>query len=145
MTTPKKRTHWIERTINAAAHTVTFDLMRQLPDEDKPTIEMTRVFDWTNVHADNVAYATGHGFAARLGDKSALPVTATMQERWDAIGAMAAHYESGVDSWNVKGTRKAADPEAMLRNWLESNPEKAAEIAAAAQARIAAKVANATG
>ena len=80
------------------------------------------VFDTTKAHANVVAHATMHGFEARIGDAAALSrkqkdgtvVTITEAMRRAEVEAMVAHYESGVDQWELRARREPAQNAAIL-------------------------------
>lgn len=141
----RKRTEWIDRDIDVETSTVTFTGMRQTATMDKPVVMWTEILTWTKCAPETCAYATGHGFAARLGDKTALPAGATMDERKAAIVEMRDYYETGATEWALRGTRAKADPTAMLAKLLANDPAKLAEIIAAAEALRDAALANREG
>ena len=79
------------------------------------------VFRMNRVHSSNVAYAALHGMKQRLVDNTAISktdangairsATEMARLREAALLEMIAHYESGIDRWNVRepgkgGTRK---------------------------------------
>jgi len=67
-------------------------------------------FDLGRVHADNVRYATLHGFKQRLGDNAAFSRDSTTgrsptdEEKMAAIRAMGDYYMSGAEGWTTRGT-----------------------------------------
>ena len=89
------------------------------------------VFRMDRVHSSNVAYAALHGMKQRLVDNTAISRTnsdgtirsaAEMAKlRESALLEMIAHYESGVDRWNIRepgkgGPRKPAiDTDLVIR------------------------------
>lgn len=149
MTTTRKRTEWIDRTINEAAGTYTMTAVRQTDDMDKPepiADIAPVVFTFAKAAAPMRVYAEMHGWAARIGDVVAQSAGTTAAAKLADAKALVDHYESGAESWTLKATRTKADPEAMLKDLLATaDPEKLAKIIADAQAAIAAKVANAQG
>lgn len=64
------------------------------------------VFDPTKAHADVRNYAAFHGFKQRFVDAAAMSrdtetgAPATPQEKYEAIEALVAWYESGTDKWS---------------------------------------------
>lgn len=99
----------MKTTIDTVAKTITFTFDQASAPGCAPL-----VFDTTNpaLHADNMAYATLHGFMSRLKDAAALSRnnpdgsvrTITEYMRRDAIASLAKHYESGSADWNVRAT-----------------------------------------
>ena len=142
----RKRTDWIDRTIDEVNRTITFVHVRQLPEEDKPTsIGEPLVFHEALLSNENRAYAVLHGMNARIGDTMAQAAGTDIAKKMDAGRLLVEHFESGSPEWNIKGSRKPVDTEALLTKLLANDPEKLAAIIAAAQAAIAAKADNATG
>jgi hypothetical protein len=96
----------MKKTINTAARSITFTF-----DELEP---VTLALD--KVSADNITYATLHGFAARVGDSAALTksaennFTVTEAMRRAEVEAMVKFYENTVNTdWNMRvATPKAA-------------------------------------
>ena len=142
MATPKKRTDWIARTIDEKARVITLQPMHQGPEDDKPTaVGLAVTFDPTKASAANRAYAELHGWSARIGDVMAQDAGTSIADKLAAARKIVDHYESGSEEWNLRTARTKVDPEAMLADFLANNPDKLAEILAAAQA----KRDNATG
>ena len=85
---------------------------------DNETIEFTFDdlesirFDCRKMSEANRAYARVHGMVQRLGDTAA--GAKTESARREAVAALAAHYESGSDSWDVaRGARVAQENPAV--------------------------------
>ena len=142
----RKRTEWIARTIDETAGTLTLQPMRQTEGMDTPVaFDEAAVFTFATASATNRTYAEAHGWSARIGDVLAQSAGTTIAEKMADGKALIGHYESGSESWNVRGTKKAVDPTAMLAQLLANDPEKLAAIIAAAQAAAQAKLDNAQG
>lgn len=62
-----------------------------------------------NLHTDVAARAAIHGMIQRISDAAAIPrdpetgKSATPQEKYDAMAALVAHYESGTAEWSRVG------------------------------------------
>jgi len=67
-------------------------------------------FDLSQVNADNVRYATLHGFKQRLVDNAALSrdsatgKSPTDEEKMAAIRQLGDYYMSGAPDWTIRGT-----------------------------------------
>lgn len=142
----RKRTEWIARTIDETAGTLTLQPTRQTEGMDKPeAVGEPLVFTFAKASRAMRDYAEMHGWAARIGDVLAQSAGTTTAEKLADGKALIDHYEGGAESWNVKGTKKAVDPTAMLAQLLANDPEKLAAIIAQAQAAAQAKLDNAQG
>lgn len=122
-------------------------------------------FDPDSTHAAIRRHAMLHGFVQRISDKAAkgkdpetgLPVSP--QVKFDAMQAMARHYESGTDQWRLVGERAPkrddladilldalelaypAKTREDLREWL-SKRSKAEKVKLVTEPRIAKIVAE---
>ena len=111
-----------EATINVEAGTIAFKVA---------STGNTHIFHMERAHAANIAYAALHGFKQRLVDNTAISradkdgkVRSPEEQarlREEALIAMIAHYESGVERWNLRepgtgGPRKPAiDTDLVIR------------------------------
>ena len=110
------------------------------------------VFRMDRVHSSNVAYAALHGMKQRLVDNTAISKTdangairsaAEMARlREAALLEMIAHYESGIDRWNVRepgkggGAKKPVfDTELVIRAAVALTGKEYAEIRAHVERR----------
>lgn len=93
----------MKKTIDAQARTITFTFDQTSAPGTAPI-----VFHVDRAHADNVAYATLHGFAARIGDAAALVRdtktgrSPSEAERFAEVLRMVEHYESGAERWTLR-------------------------------------------
>jgi hypothetical protein len=93
----------MKKSINEVAGTITFSF----DDELEPV-----VFDVAKASEATRAYATLHGFMARIGDAAAIQkntennfrVTDAMRK--EAVVEMVEHYHSGTDQWSVRAPGK---------------------------------------
>ena len=109
------------------------------------------VFRMDRVHSSNVAYAALHGMKQRLVDNTAISRTnsdgtirsaAEMAKlRESALLEMIAHYESGVDRWNIREPGKGAprkpafDTELVIRAAVALTGKEYAEVRAHVERR----------
>lgn len=89
----------MKKAINGTTITFTFEC-------DVPPL----TFDAARTSAAVREHAIMHGFLQRLGDAAAIPkteengYTVTETMRREAVAELAAHYESGTESWNLRAT-----------------------------------------
>ena len=111
-----------ETTVNVEEKTISFRVVGS---------GNTHIFHMERAHAANIAYAALHGFKQRLVDNTAISradkdgkVRSPEEQarlREEALIAMIAHYESGVERWNLRepgtgGPRKPAiDTDLVIR------------------------------
>jgi len=140
-----KRTNGIERVIDETRLTITATAWTQ-PSDDQPKVYGREVVLHVPLVSDTVIdYAALHGLSKRLEDAAAKSAGTSLDAKLDDVQELVTHYESGADSWNVKGKGKAVNVDDMLAKLLANDPTRLAAIMAAAQSAIDQKAANATG
>jgi len=140
-----KRKEWIEREIDEVRQTITATAMRQEADDQPKIAGRQVVFHTVLASEENAVYAMLHGFSKRCEDVCAQSAGATIDEKLDGLQGLVDHYESGAESWTLKGTRKPVNVDNLLATLLANDPARLEKIMAAAQAAIDAKAANAKG
>jgi len=140
-----KRTNGIERVIDETRLTITATAWTQ-PSDDMPKLYGRSVTLHVPLCSDAVIdYGALHGLSKRLEDTAAKSAGTSLDAKLDDVQELVTHYESGADSWNVKGGRVKVNVDDMLAKLLANDPTRLAQIVAAAQAAIDQKAANATG
>lgn len=97
MQTKPKSNSVITHVWNMEAGTIRFNVK----EAGKVTLDITKI------HADNVTRAAYHGFTQRVSDGAAIPrdtktgLSATPQEKLEAITAICNHYMSGSADWRL--------------------------------------------
>lgn len=118
-----------------------YDLTKRTITFTVPGVSTPLVLEMDKVSEACRTYAGYHGFGQRIGDAAAMEraarggKSATPQEKWDAMNALVAHYNSGAEGWSPKAADRIGSDEILLARALavvkpDKDPAKIREYVA---------------